>query len=200
VLALLNKRTSKLRKRESSKHNNFSLYTLHPQPSNHSPCSNVPPEYPTMIWHTTSTTLISTTMPHHPTSQHLSQLPYHSILYRHNLLTFLHHPRVYPRLRLSVPPIPFRPLSTIPQYPPIHHSQLEPWQHLHLQPHSSHLAVWHGLDYQPADNIPLFDNSTFSKPPVTEMFPSMGALIEAPVQVDSFVNDECDPIVPFAIP
>ena len=115
VLALLYKRTSKERReKKSSNHNNLSLYTLCLPPSNHSPYSNVLSEYPTMILHTTNTTLITTTMPHHPTSQHLRPLPYQYILYHDHLLTFLHHLRVYPRLRLPVTPIPFRPPGTIP--------------------------------------------------------------------------------------
>jgi len=115
VLALLYKRTSKERRNGNPPTpNNLSLYTLRLPPSNHSPCSDVPSEYPTMIFHTTNTTLITTTTPHHPMSQHLKPLPYRNILYDHPHRIFLHHPRVYLCLRLSVSPIPSRPPGTIP--------------------------------------------------------------------------------------
>jgi len=95
---------------------NLAFYTLCRPPSNHSSCSDVPSEYPTLILPTTHTTPISTTMPHHPTSQHLRPLFCHNKLYHHHLTTFLHHLHFFPCLRLSVtltPPIsPIQFLST----------------------------------------------------------------------------------------
>jgi len=94
------------RKRNPLIPNNLSLYTLHLPPSNHSSYSDVPSEYPTMISHTTNTTLITTTMPQHPMSQHLSPLPYHNKLYRHHLLTSSCHLSIYHHFRFSITPIP----------------------------------------------------------------------------------------------
>jgi len=86
ALALLYKRMSNERKKGNPPTpNNLSLYTLRLPPSNHSSCSDVPSEYPTMILQTTNTTLINTIMPQHPTSQHLNPLPYHNKLHHHHL-------------------------------------------------------------------------------------------------------------------
>jgi len=99
----LYKRTSKERRKGNPPTpSNLSLYTLRLPPSNHSSCSIVPSEYPTMVLHTTIATLISTSTPHHPTSQHLKPLPHHNILYRHQLTIFPCHLRVYPHLLISV--------------------------------------------------------------------------------------------------
>jgi len=113
VLALLYKRTSKeKRKGHPPTPNNLSLYTIHLPPSIHSSCSNVPSEYPTMILHTTTTTLMDTTTPYHRTSQHLKPLPYHNKLYCHPLTTSSCHSRVSHRLCLSITLIPsIRPIQ-----------------------------------------------------------------------------------------
>ena len=95
VLALLSKRTSKERRKGNPPTpDNLSLYTLCLPPSNHSSCSDVPSEYPTLIVDTTNTTHIDTITPHPPTSQHLRPLPYHNKLY-------CHHPEA-PSLRSRV--------------------------------------------------------------------------------------------------
>ena len=107
VLALLYKRTSKERRKGNPPTpNNLSLNTLHLPPSNHSSCSDVPSEYPTMILHTNNTTLNNTTTPHHPTSQHLKPLPYHNRLYHHLPPTPSRRSRVFQRLHFSVTLIP----------------------------------------------------------------------------------------------
>jgi len=107
VLALLYKRTSKERRKGNPPTpNNLALYTLRQPPSNHSSCSDVPSKYPTLILHTTNTTLLSTITPHPPTSQLLRPLPYHKILYCHHLPTFQRHLGIHPCLRLSVTPVP----------------------------------------------------------------------------------------------
>ena len=107
ILALLYKRTSKERwNKNPPTPNNLSLYTLHLPPSKHSPCSNVTFEYPTMILHTIITTLITTTMPHHPTSQHLKPLSNHNRFYGHPSAIPSRHSRVSWHLRLSVTLIP----------------------------------------------------------------------------------------------
>jgi len=82
--------------------------TIRLPPSNHFSCSDVPSEFFLMILHTTDKTLITTTTPHRPTSQHLRPLPYHNKLYRHPLIIFPHLLRVSQRLRLSVTPLPSR--------------------------------------------------------------------------------------------
>ena len=115
VLALLYKRTSKERRKGNPPTPNYlSLNTLRLPPSNHSSCSDVASEYPTMILHTTTTTattLINTTTPHHLTSQHLKPLPYHNKLYRHPLTTSSCHSHVPQHLRLSLTLIPsIRPI------------------------------------------------------------------------------------------
>ena len=55
-----------------------------------------------MILHTTNITLINTTTPRCPMSQHFRPHPYHIILHHHNLTIFPHNLRVYRHLRLSV--------------------------------------------------------------------------------------------------
>ena len=113
ILTLLYKRTSKERRKGTSPTpNNLSLYTLHLPPSNCSSCSDVPSKYPTMILHTTNTTLFNMTTPQHPILQHLRPLPYHNKLYRHHLNIFPSHHRVYQHLRLSVTLISLYPPST----------------------------------------------------------------------------------------
>ena len=107
LLALLYKWTSE----ERSNGNppapiNLSWYTLHPPPSNHSSCSDITSNYPTMNLDTTMTTLINATTPQHPRLQHLRPLPYLNKLYRHHLIIFTHHLHVYPHVCLSVTPIP----------------------------------------------------------------------------------------------
>jgi len=112
ILALLYKRTSKdRRKGKPPTPNNLSLYTLHLLPSNHSSCSDVSSESPTTILHTTSTTVISTTMPHHPTSQHLRPLTYQNTLSHHIPPTPSCHSHVSQRLCLSVTLICLVPLN-----------------------------------------------------------------------------------------
>ena len=107
MLALLYKRMSKERwKGNPPTPYNLSVYRLRLAPSNHSSCSDIPPEYPTMILHTANRTLITSTMPQHLTSQHLSPLPYHNKLYRHHLLTFSSHFCIHQHLHLSVTTIP----------------------------------------------------------------------------------------------
>ena len=107
VLALLYKRTSNERRKENPpRPNNRSLYTLRQPPSNHPPCSNVSSEYSTMILDTISTTLIDSTTPHHPTSQHLRPLPYYNKFYYHLSATPSHNSCMSQCLRLSVTPIP----------------------------------------------------------------------------------------------
>ena len=69
------------------RHHNLSLYTVHLPPSNHSSCSDVPFKSHLMFLHTISTTVINTTTPHHPMSQHLRPLPYHNKLYSHHHIT-----------------------------------------------------------------------------------------------------------------
>jgi len=86
--------------------NNLSLSTLYVPPSNHSSCSDVPSEYPIIISHTIITTLINSTMPQHPTSQHLKPFHYHNNSYCHYLTIFPSHLPVYPRLHLSISLIP----------------------------------------------------------------------------------------------
>jgi len=76
VLALLYKRTSKERRKGNPPTpDTLSLYTFRLPPSNHSPCFDVPSDYPTLILYTTITTLITTTTPHHPTSLVLATGP-----------------------------------------------------------------------------------------------------------------------------
>jgi len=100
---LLYKRTSKERRKGNPPTpNNLSVYRLHQSPSNHSSCSDISSEYPTMILHTTSTTFNNSTTPKHPTSRRLKPLPYHNKFYRHYITIFSRHLRVYPCLRLSV--------------------------------------------------------------------------------------------------
>jgi len=107
VLALLYKRTSKERRKGNPPiANNLSLYTLHLPSSNHPSCSEVPSKYATMILHTTNTTLISTTIPHHPTSQHLNPRPDRNELYRHHLATSSRHSSIPQRLHHSIRLIP----------------------------------------------------------------------------------------------
>ena len=104
---LLFKRTSKERRKGNPpSSNNLSVYTLHQSPSNHSSCSDISSEYPTMILHTTSTTINNTTTPKHLTSQCLKPLPYHNKLYRNYITIFSRYLRVYPCLHLSVTLIP----------------------------------------------------------------------------------------------
>jgi len=103
VLALPYKRMSKERRKGNPPTpNNLSLYTLHLPSLNHPSCSEVPSEYPTMILHIANATHISTTVPHHLTSQHRNPLPYRNKLCRHHLPTSSRHSRVPPRLHLAV--------------------------------------------------------------------------------------------------
>ena len=121
VVAFLYMRTSKERTNgHPPTPNNLFLYTLCLPPANHSSCFDVPSEYPAMILPNTTTNLINTTTPHHPTSQHLKPLPYHHKLYRHPLTTSLRHTRSSQYLRLywtlipSIHPILFlSPLQSI---------------------------------------------------------------------------------------
>jgi len=102
-LALLyNRMTKERRERKSSNANTASLYRIHLPPPSDSSCPNIPSEYHTMIFYTTNPILINTTMPHHPTSQHLRFLPYPNKLYRHHLAAFIHHLHTFSSLRLSV--------------------------------------------------------------------------------------------------
>jgi len=133
MLALLYKRTSKERRKGNPPTPiSLSLYTLRLPPSNHPLCSDVPSEYPTMIWHTTNPTLINTTTPQHLTSQHLRPLHSQNTLYHHHL-------HVYPCLRLSVTLIPsLRLVHFLSTFPSITHNLNCDTNWLPLQHH----VVW----------------------------------------------------------
>jgi hypothetical protein len=114
------------RKGNPSTPTTLSLYTIPLPPSNHSPCSDVPSKSHPMILHTINTFLIITTTPHHPTSQHLRPLPYHTKLYRHHLAASSASPHVSAFLLHNSFHTTWETPSLIPKY---HHNFSVPWQY-----------------------------------------------------------------------
>jgi hypothetical protein len=56
------------------------------------------------------------------------------------------------------------------------------------------------LDKVLADHIPQCDDDTPSQRPEIELFPNAGALINDTVQVQTFEDDDWNPLAPFATP
>ena len=71
---------------------------------------------------------------------------------------------------------------------------------MYLQPNHRNLFTSDGLDYELADGILQFDDNILSQPPETKMFPNAGAPIDVTVKVDSFEDDDWDPLAPFPTP
>jgi len=84
----------------------LSVYTVRIPPENHPSCSDVPSwSFPIFI-HTNSATLINTTMPHHPMSQHLRRLPYCNKFYHRHLAAFSHPICIFDLLHDAVSTLP----------------------------------------------------------------------------------------------
>ena len=72
---------------------------------------------------------------------------------------------------------------------------------MHLHPNSSNLSASDGLDWKVADNIVQFDDDdTPSYLPEMEVIPNALAPIDDTVQVQSFEDDDWDPLASFATP
>jgi len=69
--------------------------------------------------------------------------------------------------------------------------------HKQLDQKSSNRSTSDRLDCALADNIPQFVNNTHNQPPEMEIFPHAGAPIDDTLQVNSFEDDDCDPLAPF---
>jgi hypothetical protein len=77
-----------------------------------------------------------------------------------------------------------------------HHCSAHACRH----PNSTNYSALDGLDKVLADHIPQCDDDTPSQRPEIELFPNAGALINDTVQVQTFEEDDWNPLAPFATP
>jgi len=86
--------------------NDFSLNTVCLPPWDYSPCSDVPSTSSPTIFHTTSQTIINTTMPHLLTSQHLRPLPCGIIKHHHHTKSTLYHRHISQHIHSTITTVP----------------------------------------------------------------------------------------------